>query len=242
MSSHDHPPFPKCVRALIFDVDGTLYNQRALRKAMWRSLLFAGCAQPWKQLQAIRFLKAYREAQEHMREKPPAGADLSEQQIALACRRANVSRTDAAEHLGRWFEKEPLKHLAGLTDASMQQFIQEVKARGVTLGVFSDYPPSEKLRVLGLSGLFDVVLCASSPEVGRLKPDPRGLEVSLKRLGASADSALYIGDRMDVDAPCAHAAGVHAVILGHSMGTANGVTGIRDYRELLSVFKQRDVL
>jgi HAD superfamily hydrolase (TIGR01549 family) len=208
---------------------------------MLRSLLLAVCASPWKQLQAIRFLKAYREAQEHMRENAPT-ADLSEHQIALACQRAHVSRTDAAQHLGRWFEKEPLKHLANLTDVNMHQFIQEVKARGMALGVFSDYPASEKLKVLGLSGLFDVVLCASDAEVGRLKPDPRGLEICLNRLGVSADSALYIGDRMDVDAPCGHAAGVHAVILGQPKGTAKGVTGIRDYRELLSVFKQKNVL
>jgi HAD superfamily hydrolase (TIGR01509 family) len=208
---------------------------------MLRSLLLSACVKPWKQLQAIRFLKAYRKAQEHMREKV-LETDLSEHQIELACQQANISRAEAASHLSRWFEKEPLKHLAGLTDISMQQFIQRVKASGLALGVFSDYPPLEKLKVLGLDGLFDVVLCSSDAEVGRLKPDPRGLEISLRRLGVSADSAVYIGDRMDVDAECARAAGVHAIILGQKPETSNGVTGLRNYQELLSLFKQKSVL
>ena len=76
------------------------------------------------------------------------------------------------------------------------------------------YPAAAKLAALGLTDRFDVVLTAQSPEVGVFKPHPRGLRIALERLGVPSHEALYVGDRPEVDAATAAAAGVPCVILG----------------------------
>lgn len=104
---------------------------------MLRSLLWAACAQPRKQVRVIRFLKAYRQ---------PPGAH-ARRNSRIKSRHAGVTTENGKDHLARWFEKEPLRHLEALTDTSMQQFIRRAKERGLALGVFSDYPALEKLKV-----------------------------------------------------------------------------------------------
>jgi len=61
------------------------------------------------------------------------------------------------------------------------------------------------LDSLGLAPFFDVVL--GPDDVPRPKPAPDMLLTALRRLGVSADEALYVGD-MDVDVQTARAAGL----------------------------------
>ena len=66
--------------------------------------------------------------------------------------------------------------------------------------MLSDYQAMPKLRALGIADLFDEVLSAQDPDIGVFKPDPRGLEVALQRLDVRPAEALYVGDRVEVDA------------------------------------------
>ena len=61
------------------------------------------------------------------------------------------------------------------------------------------------LHGTGLDELLEVVITSS--DVGSAKPDPRGIEAALARLGAAPGEALFVGDA-DVDADAARAAGV----------------------------------
>lgn len=56
-----------------------------------------------------------------------------------------------------------------------------------------------------LADLFEVIVGAD--DVSKSKPDPEGLLLALKTLGAASSSALYVGDHI-VDAEAAQAAGV----------------------------------
>jgi phosphoglycolate phosphatase-like HAD superfamily hydrolase len=49
--------------------------------------------------------------------------------------------------------------------------------------------------------------------VAAFKPNPRGILVALERLGVAPGEALYVGDRAEVDAAAARAAGVACAIL-----------------------------
>ena len=71
---------------------------------------------------------------------------------------------------------------------------------------------------MGIAEFFDVVVTAQDPEVQRFKPDPAGLELTLRRLAVRKDEAVYIGDRADVDAVAASRAGIRHFIL---KGTRN---------------------
>src|SRR5262245_58290977 len=203
------------VKAIVFDMDGTLYRQGPLRRAMALRLVFAHLARPVHGYRTFRVLSAYRKAQEHMRDGSISD-DLAEAQIRLASERTQVERDFVVECVTRWMEQEPLSLLPRCTWPGLREFLQACKARGLRLGVLSDYPAEAKLEALGLRDLFDVVLCAQAPDIGVFKPHPRGIEVALRRLDATAAETLYVGDRVDADAAAAAAAGVPCAILARS--------------------------
>jgi HAD superfamily hydrolase (TIGR01549 family) len=221
------------LKALVFDIDGTLYRQRPLRRAMLSRLVAAHLAHPLRGLQTLRVLREYRHAQEVLRDVPVSG-DLAAAQIDVACQRTRVDREVVLRCVARWMEQEPLQFLARCLQPGVVDFLQDCRKRGLRLAALSDYPADAKLQALGLSDLFDLVLCAQSPEVNVFKPNPRGLLLALERLGAAPGEGLYIGDRKDVDAPTARTAGVPCAIITRAAGVTPGGTyfEVSSYRQL----------
>jgi FMN phosphatase YigB (HAD superfamily) len=203
-------PTPK---AIVFDVDGTLYDQRPLRRAMAARLIRHATRAPLRNWRTILVLRAYRAIHEQLRHSGPGTADLATVQIERVARHTGVNTEVVREIVRQWMEVEPLPLLATYARPGMASFVGMARARGIRLGVLSDYPCDDKLHALGLGGFMDVVLCAQDPAVQRLKPDPRGLLMAFARLGVEAADALYIGDRPDVDAVAAERAGARCVIV-----------------------------
>ena len=204
---------PRHLRAVVFDVDGTLYRQGALRRAMALRLIRAHLHRPLAGLTTMRVLSAYRRGQESLRATAARG-DIAQAQLRFASEATGAAPADVQATVTRWMDETPLDLLADLAQPGMQALVRMLRNRGIRLGVLSDYPANAKLAALGVGGLFDSVLCAQAPEVGVFKPDPRGLIVSLERLGVAPADALYVGDRAEVDATAARAAGVACAILG----------------------------
>jgi HAD superfamily hydrolase (TIGR01509 family) len=209
------------LRALIFDVDGTLYRQAGLRRLMAWRLVSAHLGRPRQGATAFRILAAYRRAQEALR-KDAWCSSLAETQLELACSWSGCDRPVVAACVSRWMQREPLELLAGLRFQGLLELLHAARSRHVRLGVFSDYPADDKLRALGIADLFDVVVAATDADVQRLKPHPKGLFVTLARLGVAPAEAIYIGDRADIDRPAASAAGVAAVLVGGSWRDRGG--------------------
>jgi HAD superfamily hydrolase (TIGR01549 family) len=228
------------LKAIVFDVDGTLYRQNPLRRAMFLRLLHAASTAPMLGLRTFRVLSAYRQTQEQLRGADP-GVDLAEEGIRRVCERTKTGRPFVAACVARWMEREPLALLTRYTQPGLPDFLRACKSCGLRLGVLSDYPAEAKLEALGLDDLFDVVLCAQSGEIRALKPSPRGLQVALERLGVGAEEALYVGDRADVDAAAAEAAGVRCAILTrrrHQGRTASWIP-IAGYPQLHRLLEER---
>ena len=217
------------LKTIVFDVDGTLYRQNALRRAMLFRLLGAHAADPVRGWRTLRILREYRRAQEHLRETPDA-RDVAAEQIRIASARTNVGHDAVVECVRRWMEEEPLAFLPGCVQPHLLEFLRACKARGLRLGALSDYPAEAKLRALGIEEFFDEVLCAQSPDVDAFKPNPRGLLAAVERLGSTTAETLYIGDRVDVDAATAEAAGVRSAIL--TRHRAGGHVRFANYAQL----------
>jgi FMN phosphatase YigB (HAD superfamily) len=200
------------LRAVIFDVDGTLYRQAPLRRAMLGRLLASLVAQPRRGAETLRVLRAYRRAQEALRSAPIAGG-VAAAQIRLACEQANVDSDTVVRCVRRWMDEEPLALLQRCVQPGALELLRECRAQGLRVAALSDYPAEAKLRALGMGDLFDLVVSAQAPEVDVFKPHPRGLLVILERLGVGAAECLYVGDRVDVDAATADAAGMSCAIL-----------------------------
>ncbi len=203
------------VKALIFDVDGTLYQQGGVRRVMLYRLLRAHLTDPRLGYSTLRALRAYRKAQEMLRAtSSPDGRDLAEAQLRVACERTGIETEMMAASVARWMEQEPLDLLAGHLRGGGLELLCAAREKGLRLGVFSDYPARPKLAAMGIEKFFHAVVSAQDPAVQKFKPDPRGLLVTLHRLGVGQHEALYICDRLGVDDAAAARAGMRCIIVG----------------------------
>ena len=234
----DHTLRFSTVKAVIFDVDGTLYQQTPLRRAMAVRLVRAHLLHPVRGLRTARALAGYRRAQEELRDVV-ADSDLTEAQLSLAAQRSGVHRDHVASSVARWMEAGPLDLLVRFAQPGMVETLRELRDGGIRLAVLSDYPAAAKLLALGIADLFDVVLCAQQPEIGVFKPHPRGLHVALQRLGVEASEALYVGDRAEIDAVAAAAANVPCLILAKSWRDDDGAEFLRttSFREMTQILE-----
>jgi putative hydrolase of the HAD superfamily len=208
--NHSHP------RALVFDVDGTLYRQRRLRCHIAYRFARSLALSPAEGVQAWRAIRAYRRAQETLRTQSEPCADVARAQLRLAAQNAGMPVEQVERWVVRWMEREPLSLLSACVMEDLHETLTQARRRGLRLGVFSDYPAVEKLRALGVLDLFDSIVSAQDPEVQRFKPHPRGIEVTLKRLCVAKEQAVYVGDRADVDVEAAGRAGMRCVIVRRS--------------------------
>lgn len=220
------------LRAVVFDVDGTLYPQPVLRRAMMLRLVGNVLASPRRGLTTLRALQAYRRAQEGLR-GASIGGGVAAAQLRLAAERSGLPEAEVAAIVATWMEQAPLPILARLVDPWLLGLLDGLRRRGVRLGVLSDYPADAKLRALGVADRFDVVVSAQDPSINRFKPHPGGLLETLRRLEVAPAEALYVGDRHDVDARTADAAGVPCVILrGRASSRDAAWTSAPDFRAL----------
>jgi len=222
---------PEGLKVVVFDVDGTLYRQAPLRRAMLVRLLRSYALRPVEGWRTLRALSAYRHAQEALRTE--ACTNVADAQLARACGRTNLNRDSVLRCVERWMDQEPLPLLRRFRHEGLVEFLEASRAQGLRLAVLSDYPAAAKLRALGIDEYFDVVLCAQSPEIGVFKPHPRGLQVALRRLGVGPQECLYVGDRADVDGAAADAAGIKSVIVTRSSSRSSARhTVVPGYRQL----------
>jgi FMN phosphatase YigB (HAD superfamily) len=201
------------LKALIFDVDGTLYEQAPVRRIMLYRILRANLNSPMQGMITLQALRSYRKAHEELRHPAADSGEIASAQLLLAGKKAGVSPEIVASYVARWMEEEPLSLLATWMREGTLALLQAAKRSGLKLAVCSDYPADRKLAAMGIAPVFDVVVTAQDPEVQRLKPDPRGLEVALQRLAVRSNEAFYIGDRVDVDGEAASRAGIKHFIL-----------------------------
>jgi phosphoglycolate phosphatase len=191
---------------VIFDVDGTLYDQRRLRLGMLRQLI--GHAWQTRSLDTLLILRTFRRVREALGEQ--AGADFMMQQYAQTASRHGTTPAVVRALTDEWMERRPLPLLAACRYAQVAELFAGLRAAGKRVAAFSDYPAVAKLAALGLQA--DVVVCATDAGIARLKPDPAGLLAILRQTGVAPERALMIGDRFDRDAAAAERAGVRALI------------------------------
>ena len=196
----------KDIDLVVFDVDGTLYDQKRLRLVMLRRLLAA----TWKSrsLDTLQTLRTFRHVREALGDQPEP--DFMRLQYARTASRHHKTEEDVRALTTEWMERQPLPFLAGCRFPHLDSLFAGLRAAGKQIAVFSDYPAIDKLAALGLQAA--PVVCATDADIARLKPDPRGLLAILRQTGVPAQRALMVGDRIDRDAMAAHRAGVRALI------------------------------
>jgi putative hydrolase of the HAD superfamily len=204
------------IEAVLFDVDGTLYLQSRLRALMAGELATAPWLQraPWRVGQLWNALKSFRHVREELRALGRPQAPLERLQYSEAAARAGVSVPEMEEVVAEWIIQRPLKYLPSVVRPGTRETLEALVASGLKVGVFSDYPAEDKLKAMQLDHLVSLTIDATESDVNAFKPHPRGFLAAAERWGLAPDSILYVGDRPEVDAVGAAAAGMRCVVVG----------------------------
>jgi len=210
------------VRAVLFDLDGTLYRQPPVRASMACELAMQALIHPLQAPVTWRVLSAFRKAQETLRGRQ---GDSGGGQADIAARQTGLTVARVEGIVQEWMVTRPLKHLARYRAAGLLPLLDFLTGRGIKMGVFSDYPAALKLQALGIDGRFSLVLCSTDPDIGVFKPHPRGFLVASERWRVSPSEILVVGDRPDADAAGAAAAGMPCVIVGRSQASPADASG-----------------
>ena len=219
------------IQAVLFDLDGTLYRQALLRSLMAMELATLPFSGFLKAPQRWQALQTYRKTQEHLRATDERGSAAAAQ-LAAAARATGLTVQEVERLVDEWMLARPLKYLRLCRAKGLDGLLEFLEQAGVRTGVLSDYPAESKLQALGLAGRFSPVLCTSAPEVAALKPSPRGFLLACRAWRLAPGDVLYVGDRPDVDAAGASAAGMPCVIIAGGFRSRRRTAGYRVFRSL----------
>lgn len=207
--------FDRSVRAVLLDVDGTLYHQNALRAFMALELAtlplakfsYRSAARVWK------IVRIFRRVREELRDLGAPLESLAELQYVQTAKQTGVDPAAVEKTVAEWIVWRPLKYLRLCRRRGVEEFFTFLRERNVPIGAFSDYPVVEKLSALQLSNFIAPALCATDPDINAFKPHPKGFLHASEIWGLSPNEILYVGDRHAVDAIGAAAAGMPCAIL-----------------------------
>jgi HAD superfamily hydrolase (TIGR01549 family) len=220
-------------RVVVFDVDGTLYDQGPLRRQMAQEILLYCLARPWK-MSLVRTIQEFRRIREQLAEEE--ADSILRAQFERPASRLGVSPAEVETVVEEWMFERPLRHLRACRYEGAAELFSRLKETGRTVAAFSDYPASRKLQALELET--DLVVTAMDPEVDRFKPHPAGLLRVVELAGAEPAQVLLIGDRDERDGECARRAGCPCLL--KVAGAPTGPGTFADYRQLLSSVGSRD--
>jgi putative hydrolase of the HAD superfamily len=206
------------IRAVLVDVDGTLYHQTPVRALMAAEIAIYTVRHPDAGRELIRILQTFRRVREGLRPLGRTAAPLNDLQFDETARRAGVRRTAVQQAVDEWIFRRPLKYLARARRRDVIAVLTRLHEQRIPLGVLSDYPADAKLRAMGVADLFSRVVCTTEPPINAFKPHPRGFLHACSLLGCDAARVVYIGDRADVDAAGARAAGMTCCLVGRRAG------------------------
>lgn len=225
------------LRAVLFDLDGTLMDHDAARVAGLRAYLagwlpgieaseLARLDEQWQRLEALHY-DEYAAGRCSMQEQRRRRVRGMHEALGRAVDSDEAADEWFAAYLGHYrtawsaFE-DVLPALASLASAHPQ----------AKLGVITNgegEPQRAKLAAIGLSERFPLVV--ASGEIGVAKPDAEIFARTCELLGVRAAQAAHVGDRLDLDAQGAASAGLRGIWLdraaaGTPTSARNRVKGI----------------
>lgn len=212
------------VRAVGFDLDGTLFDHRGSATRGVEEFLAGLGVAPSENARALWFA-----AEEAGYARWSAGEISFQEQRRDRLRTVlpplGVAVDQAPAVLDELFDAYLAAYRAAWRPfAGVPQALEALRARDLRLGILTNGSQDQqidKLRRIGLIDAVDVVCTAE--ELGVWKPDPRAFEEFTHRLGVLPSECLFVGDHPEQDVAGAIAAGMPAVLIDHDSDDAAGL-------------------
>jgi len=189
------------VKAVLFDLDGTLLDRRRSFRQFARDQL-ARFAAVLRGVDSEQYVEALIELDND-------GLRLTRNFFAGITTRFGLP-SDLAETLQHDYRARFPSACRLFADAADTLAI--LRASGFALGLITNGSArmqGSKVESLGLATMFDVVLLSAVEGID--KPDPKLFHLALERLGADPHESVYIGDRPDIDVAGGRAAGMYTI-------------------------------
>lgn len=204
----------KCqIKYICFDVDGTLYDIRSMRKAMFKELL-VGLFLRKISFQEIRILHSYRKTLENLRkeviysDQSLSGFHTREVSEKVGCTSEMVETV-----VNKWMIDVPCGKMHGLIWPDIKDTLIKLTEKGYCLAVLSDYPAKKKVEAMGLNNVFEVILSCQDEGSRGYKPNTNGFQNIIQFFDAKPCECIYIGDSYERDVIGAIENQMHAVLL-----------------------------
>ena len=213
MSSFNHIDLSG-VRAILLDLDGTLYSEKICHEHAFRRC-YEVYARRIAPVSFDAFALMYKDAQRIVKQdKPTHAASHSRFLYFQALLERAWGRTEVALTLA--FERLYWRHYCARMAVypGVREFLIRARARGIRVCVVTNLTSAiqfTKIRHLHLDSLIDFVV--TSEEVGVEKPHPYIFTKALEKLGIQPAEALMIGDNHEHDIRGAAALGIRTVLI-----------------------------
>ena len=190
-------------KALILDLDGTLYFQYGVQIIMALRLLlyYIFHLGNFNEFLAIMYYRKIREQRVE---------GIVDKQFIIVAEKYNISVEKLTLLIDEWLFQKPLCLLPLFKDYRLAKITDNYKRQGGKIIIFSDYPTEGKLKALKVN--YDRSYDSTHPEIRVLKPDPKGLYFIMKENEFEREEILLIGDRDSKDGACARNCKVDYVI------------------------------
>ena len=210
---------PNGIRAIFFDLDGTLRHSVPSGGEVFTDYVITlGLrVNEESRLRALRWEHLYWASSEDLRDDLLAHSFDTEKfwieysrrrLIALGASpqwaRENAAKTSV--HMGEFYRPE------SIIPEDVRRSLPQLKEAGYILGVISnrDKPFQDVLQSHGISEFFDFSLAAG--EINIFKPEPGVFEHGLQQVNVSPQETVYVGDNYYADVVGARRAGIQPIL------------------------------
>ena len=189
------------IRAVAFDLDGTLYPNYSLNKKLIPFIL-----------KELPFMTAFGRARSIIRKEQEISPvfpvdDFYQYQALIISKILRAPVKTVKDKIERLIYRgwEPFFKEIDLFPHA-EQCLAALKNEGYKLGLLSDFPPETKLEYLGIGGNWDAVVCSEC--TGALKPHERPFMELASAMRVPLEEILYVGNSLRYDVAGAHRIGM----------------------------------
>ncbi|UCE77217.1 MAG: HAD-IA family hydrolase [Gammaproteobacteria bacterium] len=222
------------LRALTFDLDDTLWDNRPVLRAAEQSL-YDWLAEHYPRIKRHYSLEDMQQLRRDLLQRNPPLRDdvniLRKTSLRLAAETAGYDHSLVEPAFAVFLEA---RHRITLY-SDVVPALRRLRDAGFCLGTLSN--GNADVQRLGLGHLFDFSLSAAS--TGRAKPHPRMFQEACRRANVAPAQLAHVGDEAETDLAGAQAAGVTVIWMNRGGQRADpGVAHhaeVRDMTELLTL-------